>query len=55
MNKEVKVTLLDLYIGYACAAIVSYAIGGVAYHIGKTKGKMEICDKVNELFERHSL
>lgn len=55
MNKEIKVTLLDLYIGYACTAIVMYAIGGVAYHIGKTKGKVETCDRVNALLEKHSL
>lgn len=55
MNKEIKVTLLDLYIGYACTAIVMYAIGGVSYHLGKTKGKIEICDRVNELLEKHDL
>lgn len=55
MNKEVKVTLSDLYIGYACVSIVMYAIGSVAYHVGKTKGKIEICDKINDLLERHSL
>lgn len=55
MNKEIKLTLLDLYLGYAGVAIVMYTIGGVAYHIGKTKGKIEICERVNELIEKHSL
>ena len=55
MNKEVKVTLSDLYIGYACTAFIMYAIGSAAYYVGKTKGKIEICNKIDDLLEKHSL
>lgn len=55
MNKEIKLTLLDLYVGYASAVIISYAIGSIAYHIGKTSGKIEICDRIDGLLEKHSL
>lgn len=55
MNKEIKMTLLDLYIGYGLAAFVAYAIGGAAYQIGKTRGKIDICERIDELLEKHSL
>lgn len=49
MNKEIKISLIDLYIGYACAATLMYAIGGVAYSVGKTKGKLEVANRVREV------
>lgn len=49
MNKEIKISLIDLYIGYACSAVLMYVIGGVAYSVGKTKGKLEVANRVREV------
>jgi hypothetical protein len=49
MNKEIRLSLIDLYIGYACAAFLMYAVGGVSYAFGKTKAKLEITEKFKEL------
>ena len=46
MNKEIKISLTDLYIGYLCTAAVLYAIGTVAYSVGKTKAKVEVVESI---------
>lgn len=51
MNKEIKISLLDLYIGYGCAAFVMYAIGGLAYYTGKAKGKLEVAEKIRDVVQ----
>lgn len=51
MNKEIRISLIDLYIGYACSALLMYAIGGVAYSVGRTKGKLEVTNKIQEAIE----
>lgn len=49
MNKEIKISIVDLCIGYGCAAFLMYAIGGIAYMTGKIKGKVEIAEKIKEI------
>lgn len=51
MNKEIRLSLTDLYIGYACAAFLMYAVGGVSYAFGKTKAKIEISERLNAMIE----
>ena len=51
MNKEIRLSLSDLYIGYACAAFLMYAIGGIAYTVGKTKAKIEISETIRKCVE----
>lgn len=51
MDKEIRISLIDLYIGYACSALLMYAIGGVAYSVGRTKGKLEVTNKIKEVIE----
>jgi hypothetical protein len=51
MNKEIKMSLSDLYIGYVCAAFLMYAIGGVAYNVGKLRANNEIARKIKEVIE----
>lgn len=51
MDKEIRISLIDLYIGYACSALLMYAIGGVSYSIGRTKGKLEVTNKIQEVIE----
>lgn len=54
MNKELKISLVDLCIGYACAAFVMYTIGATAYHAGKHNGKLEITDKLKALVHEYA-
>lgn len=51
MNKTIRLTLTDLYIGYICAAALMYAIGGIAYSAGKIKANNEIAQKIKEVIE----
>ena len=51
MNKEIKLTIFDLCIGYGCVALCTYVIGGLSYAIGKTRGKIEVAEKVQEMIE----
>ena len=50
MNKDVKlvVSIGDICIAYTCMALVTCAIGGLAYKVGQTKSKIEIIKILNE-------
>lgn len=47
--KKVKdVTVLDVYVGYGCNAVLMCIVGGVAYTIGKRKGASKEKDRLNK-------
>lgn len=50
MNKEVKliVSIGDICVAYACAAVVTCAIGGLAYKAGQMKSRLELIKILNE-------
>jgi hypothetical protein len=50
-NKEIKISVVDLCIGYGCAAVLMYTIAGAAYFIGKSKAKIEIAEKLQEIVQ----
>lgn len=41
LTKKVEATVLDVMITYGCGAFMMYVVGGVAYQIGKERGKTE--------------
>lgn len=49
MNREVRINIIDLCLGYGCIVLVTYAIGSIAYSAGKTKVKVEFADTFNVL------
>lgn len=51
MNREVKINVIDLCLGYGCAVLITYAIGGIAYAAGKAKFKVEFADTFNILMK----
>lgn len=54
MKKEIRMSLIDLYIGYACGAFLLYAVGGVAYALGKTKANVEIANRVRDCLKENA-
>lgn len=55
MNKEIKISITDLCIGYGCAAFLMYAIGGIAYSFGKAKAKIEVSENIREFMKNDVL
>lgn len=49
MNREIKINVIDLCLGYGCLVLVTYAIGSVAYSAGKARIKAEFADTFNIL------
>ena len=54
MSKEIRMSLSDLYIGYVSAAFILYAVGGIAYAVGKAKAKFEITEKIKDVISETS-
>lgn len=50
MNKDVKliVSIGDICIAYTCMALVTCAIGGLAYKAGQMKSRLELIKIFNE-------
>lgn len=50
MNKDIKlmVSIGDVCIAYGCLAVVTCAVGCVAYKLGQAKSKFEIISILNE-------
>ena len=55
MNRELKISIADLCIGYGCTAVLMYAIGGIAYCVGKSRAKIEISNNLRDFLESHTL
>lgn len=41
LSKKVDATVLDVVVLYGCGAFMMYVVGGVAYQLGKERGKAE--------------
>lgn len=54
MNKEIKLSIVDICLGYGCTALVMYAIGSIAYIVGKNRGKLEISDKIRDFMKEQA-
>lgn len=50
MNKDIKVVVSigDICIAYTCLALITCAVGCIAYKAGQIKSKVEITDILNE-------
>ena len=53
MFKKVEVSILDICILYGCMGFLTYVVGGLAYHMGKDKGREEEQKKHNRRSNRH--
>lgn len=48
LSKKIEATVLDVVVAYGCGAFMMYVIGGVAYQIGKERGKIEAKRKIGQ-------
>lgn len=52
LNKRFECSILDIVIGYGCAAYLFYVVGRSAYNVGKTNGKKEFLKEAKEAFKK---
>ena len=53
MFKKFEISTLDVCALYVCMGLVTYVVGGLAYQIGKDKGREEEQKRHNRRSNRH--
>lgn len=46
VNKEIRLSVVDLCLGYGCMLVFTYAVGALAYFAGNTKAKTDVANAI---------
>lgn len=49
VNKEIKLSVVDLCLSYGCVLILTYAVGTLSYFAGNTKAKTDMANAISAM------